>query len=145
MLKEYDSILVMHDLVEQMGRKIVVDKSSNCVGNRSRLWTNEDIDKVMQNNWGTKEIEGVISSTSCEVLWDPEAFSTLHNLRLLMISSDFHVPIGLKCLSHALKVLYWTKYPLDTLPSGTRLHELVDLRMHHSKLKKLSLVRYLIL
>ncbi|XP_028808035.1 TMV resistance protein N [Neltuma alba] len=171
MLKEYDSILVMHDLVEQMGRKIVMDKSSNCVGNRSRLWTNEDIDKVMQNNWGTKEIEGmissqfreafcgpkpfstlhnvvyqgtreiqgVISSTSCEALWDPEAFSTLRNLRLLMISSDFHVPVGLKCLSHALKVLYWTKYPLDTLPSGTRLHELVDLRMHHSKLKKLSL------
>ncbi|XP_028757938.1 TMV resistance protein N-like [Neltuma alba] len=171
MLKEYGSILVMHDLVEQMGRKIVMDKSSNCVGNRSRLWTNEDIDKVMQNNWGIEEIEGMISSPSCEAFWDPkpfsklhnlvyqdtreiqgevsstsckafwdrEAFSTLRKLRLLMISSDFHVPVSLKCLSHALKVLYWTKYPLDTLPSGTRLHELVDLRMHHSKLKKLGL------
>ncbi|XP_028807920.1 TMV resistance protein N-like [Neltuma alba] len=51
MLKNYDNKLVMHNLVEQMGRKIVVDKSSNDVGNRSRLWTNEDIDKFMQNNW----------------------------------------------------------------------------------------------
>ncbi|XP_028808002.1 TMV resistance protein N-like [Neltuma alba] len=50
MLKTYDDILVMHDLVEQMGRKIVVEKSSNYIGNRSRLWTNEDIDKVMENN-----------------------------------------------------------------------------------------------
>ncbi|XP_028753999.1 TMV resistance protein N-like [Neltuma alba] len=171
MLKEYGSTLVMHDLVEQMGRKIVVDKSSNYVGNRSRLWTNEDIDKVMENNLGTNEIQGMVSSTSCDTFWDfepfstlhnvvyqgtkeikgmasstsykafwdPEAFSTLHNLRLLMISSDFHLPNGLKCLSHALKVLYWTKYPLNTLSSGTRLHELVDLRMNHSKLKKLSL------
>ncbi|KAI9070546.1 hypothetical protein K1719_047489, partial [Acacia pycnantha] len=33
--------------------------------------------------------------------------------------------------------LHWTNYALDALPSRTRLHKLVDLKMHHSKLKKL--------
>ncbi|KAI9109016.1 hypothetical protein K1719_019971 [Acacia pycnantha] len=138
LLKEYSSSLGMHDLLEQMGRKIVVDKSSNNVGDRSRLWSKEDIDEVMENKLGTKETQGVVSSTPCEARWHPQAFSTLHNLRLLMVSSsDFNLAHGLQCLSHALKVLHWTNYALDALPSRTRLHKLVDLKMHHSKLKKL--------
>ncbi|KAI9109063.1 hypothetical protein K1719_020018 [Acacia pycnantha] len=137
MLKDYDDCLVMHDLLEQMGRRIVVDKSPDDVGDRSRLWYKEDIDEVMENNLGTKEIQGMVSSTSSKASWDPEAFSTIRNLRLLILTSDFNLPHGLKCLPHSLKVLHWTKYPLDTLPPGARLHKLVDLKMHHSKLKKL--------
>ncbi|XP_028757934.1 TMV resistance protein N-like [Neltuma alba] len=137
MLKEYNNVLVMHDLLEQMGRKIVLGKSSNDVGNRSRLWTKEDIDEVMENNLGTKEIQAMVSFTSCEAFWNPKAFSTLRNLRLLMVSSDFNLPHGLKYLSHTLKVVHWEKYPLDTLPFGNWLSKLVDLRMRHSKLKKL--------
>ncbi|KAI9072022.1 hypothetical protein K1719_046012 [Acacia pycnantha] len=83
------------------------------------------------------EIQGMVSSTSCEASWDPEAFSTFRNLRLLIVTSDFNLPYGLQHLSHALKVLHWTKYPLDTLPPETQLDELVDLKMRHSKLKKL--------
>ncbi|KAK4267910.1 hypothetical protein QN277_024632 [Acacia crassicarpa] len=137
MLKVYDDCLVMHDLLEQMGRRIVVDKSPNDVENRSRLWSKEDIDNVMKNKRGTKKIQGMVSSTSCEASWDPNAFSKFHNLILLIITSDFNLPDGLQCLSHALKVLHWTKYPLDTLPPQTGLDELVDLKMCHSKLKKL--------
>ncbi|KAI9110915.1 hypothetical protein K1719_018035 [Acacia pycnantha] len=137
MLKDYGGCLVMHDLLEQMGRRIVVDKSPNDVGNRSRLWSKEDIDEVMEKKLGTKEVQGMVSSRCCEACWDPEAFSTLRNLRLLIVTSDFNLPYGLKYLSHALKVLHWTQYPLDTLPLGARLDKLVGLRMHHSKLKKL--------
>ncbi|KAI9072023.1 hypothetical protein K1719_046013 [Acacia pycnantha] len=137
MLKVYDDCLVMHDLLEQMGRRIVVDKSPNDVGNRSRLWSKEDIDEVMKNKRGTKKIQAMVSSTSCEASWDPNAFSKFRNLRLLIVTSDFNLPDGLQRLSHALKVLHWTKYPLDTLPPETGLDELVDLKMCHSKLKKL--------
>ncbi|KAI9108973.1 hypothetical protein K1719_019928 [Acacia pycnantha] len=137
MLKDDGDFLLMHDLLEQMGRRIIVDKSPDYVGNRSRLWYKEDIDEVMENNLGTKEIQGMVSSTSCEASWDPEAFLTFHNLRLLIITSDFKLHHGLKCLPYSLKVLHWTKYPLDTLPPGARLYRLVDLKMHHSKLKKL--------
>ncbi|KAI9114777.1 hypothetical protein K1719_014475 [Acacia pycnantha] len=137
MLEDYGDCFVMHDLLEQMGRRIVVDRSSEDVGNRSRLWYKEDIDEVMENNLGTKEIQGMVSSTSCEASWDPEAFSTFRNLRLLIVTSNFNLPHGLKCLPHSLKVLHWTKYPLDTLPLGARLYKLVDLKMRHSKLKKL--------
>ncbi|KAI9109076.1 hypothetical protein K1719_020031 [Acacia pycnantha] len=136
-LKDYDDFLVMHDLLEQMGRRIVVDKSREYVGNRSRLWSREDIDEVMENNLGTKEIQGMVSSTSCEAPWDPEAFLTFCNLRLIIVTSDFNLPHGLKCLPHSLKVLHWTKYHLHTLPPGARLYKLVDLKMRHSKLKKL--------
>ncbi|KAK4279134.1 hypothetical protein QN277_016887 [Acacia crassicarpa] len=138
LLKDYDDCLVMHDLLAQMGKRIVVDKSPNDVGNRSRLWSKEDIDEVMENNLGTKEIQGMVSSTSCEASWDPEAFSTFRNLRLLIIvTCDFSLPYGLECLPHSLKILYWTKYPLDTFPPGARFYKLVDLKMRHSKLKKL--------
>ncbi|XP_028757933.1 TMV resistance protein N-like [Neltuma alba] len=110
MLNDYDNHLVIHDLLEQMGKKIIIDKSSNEIGSRSRLWSKEDIDEVMENNLGTKEIQAMVSSTSCEACWDSEAFSALGNLRLLMVS--------------------------NTLPFGTHLAKLVDLRMRDSKLKK---------
>ena len=39
MLKDYDDCLVMHNLLEQMGRRIVLDESPDDVANCSRLHT----------------------------------------------------------------------------------------------------------
>jgi len=40
----------MHDLVQDMGREIVRQVSTSEPGGRSRLWSNEDIVHVLEEN-----------------------------------------------------------------------------------------------
>lgn len=54
LIKLNDSIqgkkIIMHDLIQDMGRKIVHQESSKEPGNRSKLWFHEDILHVLQEN-----------------------------------------------------------------------------------------------
>ncbi|KAI4308383.1 hypothetical protein L6164_031464 [Bauhinia variegata] len=127
--------LEMHDLLQKMGRKIVSRESSNDIGSCSRLWSIEDIDHVLGYKRGTPFIQGIVlepSSEAYEVYSDPEAFSNMCNLKLLMIS-NLNLFFGLTHLPNSLKVLAWDGYPLEALPLGKQ-NELVDLKMHHSKI-----------
>ncbi|MED6169566.1 hypothetical protein PIB30_022507 [Stylosanthes scabra] len=58
-------------------------------------------------------------------------------LRLLILSSNLHLPLGLKCLSSGLKVLVWRECPLKALPLGVPLDELVHLEIPQSNLHQL--------
>ena len=42
--------LGMHDMLQEMGKNIVIRESNNDVGKRSRLWLQEDIDHVLTKN-----------------------------------------------------------------------------------------------
>ena len=77
------------------------------------------------------------SSPLYEAHWDPEAFSKMSNLRLLIILCDLHLSLGLKCLSSSLKVLVWWGCPLNALPLGVQLDELVYLQLINGNVKKL--------
>ena len=46
---QYDKLL-MHDLLQQMGRDIVQRESPDLPGERSRLWCYEDVHKVLTQN-----------------------------------------------------------------------------------------------
>ncbi|RDX97204.1 TMV resistance protein N, partial [Mucuna pruriens] len=131
--------LGMHDLLQEMGRNIVLQESPNDASKRSRLWSLQDIDQVFRNNNGTESIQAVVLNLPepYEARWNPDAFSKMSNLRLLMILNKLHLPLGLKCLPSGLKVLVWKEYPLESLPVGAQLDELVDLDMCHSKIKHL--------
>ncbi|XP_027350466.1 TMV resistance protein N-like [Abrus precatorius] len=131
--------LGMHDLLQEMGRNIVLQESPNDAGKRSRLWTLKDIDQVFRNNKGTESIQAIVLNLPepYEACWNPGAFSKMSNLRLLMILNKLHLPLGLKSLPSGLKVLVWKEYPLESLPVGAQLDELVDLDMCHSKIKHL--------
>ena len=50
LLKIYDDKLWMHDLLGEMGKNIVHQKSLNEPGKRSKLWLYKDIDYVLKNN-----------------------------------------------------------------------------------------------
>ena len=50
LLKIYDDKLWMHDLLGEMGKNIVHQKSLNELGKRSKLWLYKDIDYVLKNN-----------------------------------------------------------------------------------------------
>ncbi|KAI5406817.1 hypothetical protein KIW84_053186 [Lathyrus oleraceus] len=131
----------MHDMLEEMGKTIVFQESPNDPGRRSRLWSLEDIDQVLRKNKGTEIVQGIVLKSSPSTLykayWDPEAFSKMGNLRLLIILCDLHLSLGLKYLSSSLKVLIWWGYPLNALPLGVQLDELVHLQMINSKVKHL--------
>ncbi|WJX32831.1 hypothetical protein P8452_21113 [Trifolium repens] len=72
-------------MLEEMGKTIVFQESPNDPGRRSRLWSLEDIDKVLRKNKGTEIVQGIFLKSSpytlYEAHWDPEAFSKMGNLR----------------------------------------------------------------
>ncbi|KAG6696963.1 hypothetical protein I3842_09G175800 [Carya illinoinensis] len=55
----YEKKLLMHDLIQLMGRNIVHQESPNEPGKRSRLWSHEDILHVLVENTGTNAIQGI--------------------------------------------------------------------------------------
>ncbi|CAL5340878.1 unnamed protein product [Camellia sinensis] len=51
--------LVMHNLVQEMGREVVRQESPKEPGERSRLWNCKDSLNVLRENTGTRKIEGL--------------------------------------------------------------------------------------
>ncbi|KAI9095350.1 hypothetical protein K1719_026384 [Acacia pycnantha] len=131
--------LGMHDILQEMGTTIVLEESPNDPSRRSRLWSLKDIGRVMTKNKGSDVLEVIHlqSSTPYDSNWDPEAFTMMCNLRILIIACEVHLPHGLKCLPSSLKILEWKSYPLNSLPSGENLDQLGVLKMHHSKIEQL--------
>ena len=69
--------------------------------------------------------------------WDPKAFLKMHNLRILIISHVLPLPFGSKSLPSSLKVIGWNYLALKSVPSCSKLKDLVELKMHHNKIKQL--------
>ncbi|KAK4276105.1 hypothetical protein QN277_019094 [Acacia crassicarpa] len=139
------SILRVHDILQEMGMNIVFQESFNDVGKRSRIWSLEDANYVLERNMGTEAIRGIVLrlDTECVSYWDPQAFLKMSNLKLLIITSSspdphssLNLPYGLECFSSALKVLQWKECCLDALPSHVPC-ELIDRKTKPSPLKQL--------
>ncbi|KAE9595493.1 hypothetical protein Lal_00031031 [Lupinus albus] len=130
--------LGMHDLIQEMGRKIVVEESPDDPGRRSRLWSREDIDHVLTKNKGTDAIQGIVLNLvePHQAYWNTEAFSKISRLRLLKLC-QMQLPLGLNCLPCELKVLHWKGCPLKTLPVTNQLDEVVDLKLPYSEIVQL--------
>ncbi|XP_052209756.1 disease resistance protein RPV1-like [Diospyros lotus] len=52
--------LVMHQLIQEMGREIVRQKSPEELGERSRLWNHKDSFSVLKGKTGTRKIRGLV-------------------------------------------------------------------------------------
>ncbi|KAM5558583.1 hypothetical protein ABKV19_020327 [Rosa sericea] len=142
--------LKMHDLIQEMGHKIVRDQGVKNPGKRSRLWNANDVCYVLQNNRGTGAIECLVMSMDhiSDLDIKPSAFKQMHNLRLLKLHFErdwdpmscvnkVHLPRGLECLPQALRIMQWDGYPLNSLPSKFCAEKLVELRMWNSRLQRL--------
>ncbi|XP_035540857.1 disease resistance protein RPV1-like [Juglans regia] len=127
--------LKMHDLIRDMGREIVFEKSPNNPGKRNRLWFHEDVLNVLHKHTGSEEVEGL--SLNLPILEDVQtkAFAGMKNLRLLQINS-----VNLKgCFTHfskELKWLCWHECPLKCLPPNFHLENLVVLDMQHGNFRQ---------
>ncbi|CAI0628798.1 unnamed protein product [Linum tenue] len=130
--------LVMHDLLRDMGRKIVHLESPGNPGRRSRLWDPEDILSVLTTPTGREEVEAIVLDLpeKEEVQLNREAFSNMYRLRLLIIrNAKFEEgPID---LPSELRFLVWDCYPSESLPASFRRSKLVELNMCYSNMSRL--------
>ncbi|CAI0556120.1 unnamed protein product [Linum tenue] len=130
--------LVMHDLLQLMGRDIVRRESPEEPGKRSRIWTYEDASHVLTKNSGGEEVEVIFVDLPQpkDANWTMEAFSRMTKLRLLKIC-NVNLSKGPAFLSNELRYLDWDCYPAKSLPSSFHSDKLVRLILHHSKVEQL--------
>ncbi|KAG4977447.1 hypothetical protein JHK86_036921 [Glycine max] len=135
----------MHDLMQQMGREIVRQESQEHPGKRSRLWSTEDIVRVLEDNTGTSKIQSIIldfSKSEEVVQWDGMAFVKMISLRTLIIRKECFSK-GPKKLPNSLRVLEWWGYPSKSLPSDFKPEKLAILKLPYSGFMSLELPNFL--
>ncbi|XP_042475907.1 disease resistance protein RPV1-like [Macadamia integrifolia] len=131
----YDK-LKMHDQIQAMGRRIVLEESIREPSERSRLWSREEILEVLEEHKGTQNIEGILPPSYelfSSVCLHKEDFVMMSKLRFLYLDGarskgQFpHLPSSLRWLS-------WGRCPL----------EYVQANFYHKKLVHMDLSRSLI-
>ncbi|XP_022734259.1 TMV resistance protein N-like isoform X1 [Durio zibethinus] len=140
LIKVWGKFLWMHDLLQEMGRKIVRQKSLDEPGKRCRLWEENDVYHVLTKNTATDAIEGMIIDNKGEqnnmFTLNADAFLNMKKLRLLKV---FYLPVtrDLKYLSNELRLLDWSGYPFRSLPSSFQPDNLVALLLPYSHIEQL--------
>ncbi|XP_065632752.1 disease resistance protein Roq1 [Quercus suber] len=138
LIKMNDLRVWMHDLLQEMGKKIAHVGFPEEPGKRKILWSFEDINNVLTKNTGTEAIQAIVLKLpeSKKAYWNPESFSEMHHLKLLIIcnvqllNEPKHLPISLRFLE-------WSGYPSKSLPSNFQSNELVELYMCRSCIEQL--------
>ncbi|KAF7851277.1 hypothetical protein BT93_L4208 [Corymbia citriodora subsp. variegata] len=82
----------MHDLFEEMGRRIVIQECPKNPSKRSRIWHHEDALRVFRQNSGTNAIEGIkLGKVAIEdLVMNADSFKKMKKLRLFIMMD--HVP-----------------------------------------------------
>ncbi|XP_059429066.1 TMV resistance protein N-like [Corylus avellana] len=137
--ESYYNSLVMHDLLQEMGKEIVRQESPEEPGKRSRLWFHEDVRHVLEENTGTSKVDGILIDLPKPdmIHLSPKAFKKMKRLRMF-INRNAHFSEEPNFLSNELRLLDWPKYPGESLPSNFRGKNLVVLIMPQSHLKELE-------
>ncbi|KAI9071817.1 hypothetical protein K1719_046221 [Acacia pycnantha] len=128
--------LLMHDLIQQMGKEIVNLEAPLNPGKRSRLWYYKDVLNVLHKNLGEDDIEGIILDPPQleEVRWNGLAFEKMHNLRILIVRNTLFLTSP-KYLPNSLRLLDWEGYPSNTLPQNFSPPKLVCFKLYRSLFK----------
>ncbi|XP_040374542.1 disease resistance protein RPV1-like [Rosa chinensis] len=134
--KGWCSTIWMHDLIEEMGKDIVYQQSPDEPGERSRLWSEEDVYHVLRNNTGTN-VRGIqVSWRSSTIYLNAKSFLEMKNLRYISISGEvkFECISGdIDNLSSQLRWLDWRYSPLQYFPSDYQANKLVQLNIPDSR------------
>ncbi|KAK8633091.1 hypothetical protein V6N13_013945 [Hibiscus sabdariffa] len=134
-----NNTLWMHNLLQEMGRKIVREKYNES-GNRCRLCEEKDVYHVLMENSATKMIEGMIIENKRELNkmlnLNADAFSKMEKLRLLKVLCPTNCD-ELKYLPNELRLLDWMGYPLRILPPSFQPDNLVALLLPYSRIEQL--------
>ncbi|RDX86042.1 TMV resistance protein N, partial [Mucuna pruriens] len=135
------SRICMHNLLRDLGRCIVKEKSPNQPGNWSRLWEYKDLYKIMSNNMAAENLEAIVltdnESRNLEIKMNADIISKMSHLKVLEIRCFNYYFGSLDYLSHELGYLDWTGYPYERLPSSFQTDKLIELSLFRSRVKQL--------
>ncbi|KAL4389542.1 hypothetical protein AHAS_Ahas03G0055500 [Arachis hypogaea] len=138
------NMICMHDLLRDLGRSIVREKSPKEPRKWSRLWNQKDLSDVLRENKAAENLEAIVlprfhqnrEEMSERTTLRVEALSQMRHLKLLILrEANF-----LGCpnfLSNELGYLSWKDYPFTCLPSSFQPNKLVKLILHYSNIKEL--------
>ncbi|XVF87721.1 hypothetical protein PTKIN_Ptkin18bG0143500 [Pterospermum kingtungense] len=153
LIKDCGNHFSMHDLLREMGRKIV--QKSLEPGKCSRLWEANDVSQVLTNNtnlnstqypWPQKRLKAWLSAFRGMISDEREhkktftlctdGFLKMKKLRLLKV---FYLQNwdDLKYLSNELRLLKWHEYPFKSLPLSFQPDNLVALLLPYSRIEQL--------
>ncbi|KAF3546097.1 hypothetical protein DY000_02000499 [Brassica cretica] len=104
------------------------------------IWGPPGIGKTTIARVGSKSVIGIKLAYNTEGEISEKAFEGMSNLQFLKVygyRDALQLTRGLNYISHKLRFLQWTHFPMTCLPSILNLEFLVELIMHTSKLEKL--------
>nr|XP_028965778.1 TMV resistance protein N-like [Malus domestica] len=115
--------LNMHDLLREMAKLIISEKFPRHPGKWSRLWNRQEVTKVLRDNSGTEEVEGLalhfpdpwFKSSKESSCFRTEAFANMKKLRLLTLMK-VQLNGEYKHLSKELIWLRWNGCRLKSIP-----------------------------
>ncbi|XP_050132633.1 TMV resistance protein N-like isoform X2 [Malus sylvestris] len=106
-----DNQILMHDLLEKMGKRIVYEESPNEPGEQSRLWHHEDVYRVLTENIGTRKIKGIVVKLPKPYVipLNAKSFFEMVNLEIF-ISRNAHFS---GCIEYLPNNLRWIDFGRD--------------------------------
>ncbi|XP_058779834.1 disease resistance protein RPV1-like [Vicia villosa] len=128
----------MHDMLQELGKKIVRHSFLENPVSWSRLWRYNDFSLVLKTKMGTNNnVKAIVldqkkNFSKCRA----EGFSNMSNLVLLMLYHN-NFSGNLDFLSNNLRYLLWHGYPFTSLPSNFEPDYLVELNMPDSSIQRL--------
>ncbi|XP_050116048.1 disease resistance protein RPV1-like isoform X13 [Malus sylvestris] len=113
-----DKKLNVHDLLREMAKVIISEKSPSHPEKWSRLWNHQEVVDVLRNKSGTEEVEGLALHkpfSHDNSSFNTEAFANMRKLRLLLL---YKVELNgeYKHLPKELMWLRWEECLLKSIP-----------------------------
>ncbi|KAK9068946.1 hypothetical protein SSX86_013062 [Deinandra increscens subsp. villosa] len=134
--------LLMHSLIQAMGRDLVRQESPKKPWERSRLWCHEESFKVLKQSEGTENVLGLALDMRMlekdKLKLKTDALCKMNNLKLLQLN---YVKINgsYKNISKELRWLCMHGFHFKTIPSNLPMENLVVLDMSHSKIESFDM------
>nr|KYP67734.1 TMV resistance protein N [Cajanus cajan] len=133
-------IIQMHDLLKELGRTIVREKSPKEPIKWTRLWDGKDLHNIMIKNKVAKNLEAIVIEQHPpefqETTLPANALSKMNHLKLVILQNG-NFSGSLDYLSNELRYLYWDEYPSRCLPSSFYPEKIVELLLPCSNIKQL--------
>ncbi|KAK9058327.1 hypothetical protein SSX86_023168 [Deinandra increscens subsp. villosa] len=141
-----DNILMMHQLIQEMGRDVVRRESPDRPEERSRLCCDKESLTVLEENKGTRNIKGLFLDTQklekdtlCgSIELETDVLSNMPNLKLLKLN---YVQLNgsYKNFPKGLRWLCMHGFPFNSIPLDLPMENLVSLDMSYSNIETFDL------
>ncbi|XP_072075703.1 disease resistance protein RPP2A isoform X1 [Arachis hypogaea] len=133
-----NNMLGMHDLLRDMGRAIICEKSPE-LEERSRLWYDEKVLELLENHEGTDlKVKGLslkLPMTN-SICLSKEAFKNMTKLKLLQLAG-VQLNGEFKHVSRYLRWMSWHGFPLRHTPIDCYQPNIISIELENSKLRVL--------